>query len=107
MIRAPPVTERGGRASGPGVFTLPTQGSAESPYRVARELIISALTRAPGNQATTAELISETGRPRSAIDAALFRLIEQGDIVRIRRGVFELPRSAARRRAQTSRGAAS
>ncbi len=58
----------------PDVFALPQPGAAEKPYRPARKLILDALITAPGNEATTAEPVSATGRNRSAIDVALFRL---------------------------------
>jgi hypothetical protein len=88
----------------PGVFGLPTAENPQRSYVPARESVLRALRAAPGNMATTAELIVATGRPRSAVDAAVFRLIETREVVRVRRGVFALAYDAERAR---SRGGAS
>jgi hypothetical protein len=75
----------------PGVYALPKPSASQNLWRPAQEALMEALAAAPGNAATIAELIVRTSRGRSALDAAIYRLIEAGRIVRVRRGVFALP----------------
>jgi len=76
----------------PGVFALPERARAQAPYRGGRKAVLDALNEAAGHM-TTAQLVSATGLPRSTIDAANFRLVEERQIFRVRPGVFALSRS--------------
>jgi biotin operon repressor len=77
----------------PGVFALPTADAVA--HIGGSEAVVAALTTA-GRAMSTRELVAATGKPRSAVDAALHRLRESGAVVTIRRGLFALaPKAAA------------
>ena len=77
----------------PGVFALPTADVVS--HVGGPEGVVAALTTV-GRAMSTGELVAATGKPRSAVDAALHRLRESGAIVTIRRGLFALaPKAAA------------
>jgi len=73
----------------PGVFALPAE--AHKAWRPARKDVLRALEDARKNTMTKAKLIKTTGRTRQAVGGAIVRLVRDGQIVRIRRGVFFLP----------------
>ena len=73
----------------PGVFALPAE--AHKAWRPARKDVLRALEDAPKNTMTKTKLIKTTGRTAQAVGGAIVRLEQDGQIVRLKRGVFLLP----------------
>lgn len=80
----------------PGVFGLARDSEAPGAYEPAAAAVLRLLAAAPSM--TTAEMITAAGKTRSAIDAALFRLVADGAVLRVGRGVFSLASARRRRR---------
>jgi hypothetical protein len=77
----------------PGVFGLP---STTSDYVGARNAIRTAMIGAPDRVRSIPDLMKVTGQTRTAIYAALFRMMGKGELVRAGRGIYALPAGVAR-----------
>jgi hypothetical protein len=76
----------------PGVYALPSPGAVG---HVSGSDAVFGVLKAAGREMTTAEIVTAVGKPRTAVDAALFRLRESGTVITVRRGVFALARKVA------------
>ena len=62
-----------------------------TPKHINSKELIAAYITIKGDPATTAELVKSTGRSRQAVSKAASKMIDEGRLVRVKRGLYDAP----------------